>query len=143
MKFPRNARIIRSELDAAPFASLFFLLVIFLLVASLIYTPGLHLQLPRAENLPGTEKPTVSVAIDSNGRLYYENQWIEEGELKRRLLAAAQKTAGLALVVHPDQSVSYEMLVRLSLLARESDISEVVLATLPRLMGPNTTPVLP
>ena len=135
MRFPRNARIFKGQLDVAPFVSLFFLLVIFMLVASLIYTPGLHLRLPYADGLAGTDKPTVSVAIDSNGRLYYKNQWIEERELKTSLRMEAQKTASLALVVHPDQSVSYEMLVRLAMLAREADISEVVLATLPRAMG--------
>ena len=40
MKFPRNARIFRGQLDAAPFAAVFFLLVIFMMLGSLVYTPG-------------------------------------------------------------------------------------------------------
>ena len=36
MKFPRNAKIIRSHFDAAPFAAVFFLLVIFLMLGALI-----------------------------------------------------------------------------------------------------------
>src|ERR1035441_8866734 len=65
MKFPRNARIARGQLDVAPFAAVFFLLVIFMLLGSLVYTPGarLQLQLPRADGLAGTDKPTVSVVI--------------------------------------------------------------------------------
>ena len=56
MKFPRNARIFRGQLDAAPFAALFFLLVIFLMVSSLIYTPGVRLELPVADNSAGTDR---------------------------------------------------------------------------------------
>ena len=135
MRFRRNVRPLRGQLDAAPFAAVFFLLVIFMMLGSLIYTPGarLELQLPRAEGLPGTDKPTVSVAIDADGRLYYENQWIEEDDLRRQLQAVAQKSAEpLTLVVEADKAVSYEKCLRLALLARDAGISEALLATLPR-----------
>ena len=134
MKFARNARILRSQLDAAPFAAIFFLLVIFMMLGSLIYTPGarLELQLPQANGLPGTDKRTVSVAIDADGRLYYENQWIEEKALRGRLQEATRKSSEpLTLVVQADKSVSYERLMRLTLLARDAGIREALLATLP------------
>jgi biopolymer transport protein ExbD len=135
MRFPRNARIFRSQLDVAPFASVFFLLVMFMMLASLVYTPGarLQLQLPRAEGLAGTDKPTVSVAVDADGRLYYENQWIKETDLAKRLREAAKKSSEpLTLVVQADKSVSYETCLRLALLARDAGISEAMLAALPR-----------
>jgi biopolymer transport protein ExbD len=135
MRFRRNVRILRGQLDAAPFAAVFFLLVIFMMLGSLIYTPGARvaLQLPRADGLPGTDKPTVSVAIDADGRLYYENQWIEEDDLRSELRAAVMKSAEpLTLVVEADKAVSYEKCLRLAMLARDAGISEALLATLPR-----------
>lgn len=141
MKFPRNARIFRGQLDAAPFAAVFFLLVIFLMLSSLVYTPGVRLQLPVADNLPGTDKPTVSVAIDPGGRLYYENQIIERGQLQARLRAVASTSAEpLTLIVQADQGVSYRMLVDLTMLARDAGISEAWLATLPRAFSGNDSP---
>ena len=50
MKFPRNARIFRGQLDAAPFASVFFLLVIFVMLGSVLQTPGVRVDLPQAAN---------------------------------------------------------------------------------------------
>ena len=140
MRFPRNARILRGQLDAAPFAAVFFLLVIFMMLGSLVYTPGarLELQLPQASGLPGSDKPAVRVAIDANGRLYYENQWIEENDLRRRLQAVVKKSAEpMTLVVLADRTVTYEKCLRLALLARDAGISEALLATLPR---PYTAP---
>jgi biopolymer transport protein ExbD len=134
MKFPRNARLLRSQLDAAPFAAVFFLLVIFMMLGSLIYTPGarVELHLPRANGLPGTDKPPVYVAIDADGRLYYEHQWIEEKALRGKLREAARKSSEpLTLVVEADKSVSYERLMNLTLLARDAGIPEALLATLP------------
>ena len=135
MKFPRHATIFRGHLDAAPFAGVLFLLVMFMMLGSLVYTPGarLELQLPQAQVLPGTDKPSVSVAIDADGRLYYQNQWIEEAALRERLRSAVRKSAGpLTLIVHADERVPYDKFLRLALLGREAGISEALLATLPR-----------
>ena len=65
MKFPRSARIFRGHLDVAPFASVFFLLVIFALLGALIYTPGVHvpLELPRADGFTGTDRPMKAVTV--------------------------------------------------------------------------------
>src|SRR6266850_1053638 len=141
MKFPRNARIFRGHLEIAPFASVFFLLVIFISLSSLMYTPGVKIQLPTADNLPGIDKPSVSVAIDSNGRLYYANKSIVEADLKNELKNELRKTAGkpLVLIVHADQQVTYKMLLGLTLLARDAGISEALLATLPNPAAPPTT----
>lgn len=141
MKFTRNARLLRSQLDVAPFAAVFFLLVIFMMLGSLIYTPGarVELQLPQGRGLPGTDKPTVSVAIDAEGRLYYENQWIDEKALLGRLREAASKSSdSLTLVVQADKRVAHERVIRLELLAREAGIAEALQATLPGPMPPTS-----
>ncbi|HVV01514.1 MAG TPA: biopolymer transporter ExbD [Verrucomicrobiae bacterium] len=132
MKLPRNARIFRSQLDLAAFASVFFLLILFLLVGSAAYTPGVHLNLPVADNLPGTDKPTVSVAVDSNGRFYFEHHLVEEKELEF-LLRREVKSSGapLVLIMQADEKVPCSVLVHLTLLARNAGISEALLATLP------------
>jgi biopolymer transport protein ExbD len=135
MKFPRNARLLRSTFDVAPFAVVFFLLVIFLTLAVLLPTPGLSLRLPVAGDLPGTDKPTVAVAIDAEGRLFFANQIVTETELKSHLLDAAKKSRDpLTLLVQADKTVTYNQLVHLTLVARDAGIHDVLLATLPRVV---------
>ncbi|HEV2434538.1 MAG TPA: biopolymer transporter ExbD [Verrucomicrobiae bacterium] len=136
MKFPRNARLLRSTLDVAPFAVVFFLLVIFLTLAVLLPTPGLTLRLPVASDLPGTDKPTVAVAIDAEGRLFFANQIVTENELKTHLFAALKDAhEPLTLIVQADQAVTYGQLVHLTMLARDVGIHDVLLATLPRVIN--------
>jgi biopolymer transport protein ExbD len=138
MKFQRNARIFKGQLDAAPFVTVLFLLVLLLMLSRLVYTPGVRLELPVAGNLPGTDKPTVAVAIDANGRLYFDNQVIDEGQLAGRLRQAARDRAQpLTLLVQADKLVKYDQLVRLTLLARDAGITEAWLATLPPPMAPS------
>jgi biopolymer transport protein ExbD len=141
MKFPRNTRLLRNPFDVAPFAAVFFLLVIFLLLGALLPTPGLRLLPPVADGLPGTDKPRVAVAVDAGGRLYFANQIVSEAQLKSGLVAAAKNSREpLTLVIHADQSVTYAQLVRLTLLARDAGIPDALLATLPRVVS---TPDLP
>jgi biopolymer transport protein ExbD len=141
MKFPRNARIFRGQLDVAPFAIVFLLLVMFMMFSSLIYTPGVQLQLPVANDLPGTEKPPLSVALDKDGRLYFENQRIDENDLKMRLKRVATNSSEpLVVLVHADEAVALKTVVRLELLLRDAGISEARLATLP---GPFANPAAP
>jgi biopolymer transport protein ExbD len=141
MKFPRNARLLRSSFDMAPFAAVLFLLVIFLMLGAFLPTSGLPLRLPVANDLPGTDQPTVAVAVDARGRFYFANQIVAEDKLKSALKAAAQKSrTPLTLVIHADKTVTYDRLIHLALLARDAGIQNALLATLPRVV---TTPAAP
>jgi len=141
MKFPRNSRLLRSPFDLAPFAAVFFLLVIFLMLGGLVPISGLPLQLPVADSLPGTDKPTVTVAVDASGRFYFANQIVTEDKLKSALNTAAQKSREpLTLVIQADKAVTYDQFIHLTLLAREAGIQNALLATLPRAV---TTPAAP
>ena len=138
MKFPRNTRLLRSPFDVAPFAAVLFLLVIFLMLGALLPVQGLHVELqpPTASDLPGTDKPSVAVAIDSSGRFYFANKIIAENELSDDLAAAEKNSREpLKLVIHADKSVTYEQLVRLTMVARDAGIRDVLLATLPRVIS--------
>ena len=135
MKFPRNARILRSQLDAAPLAAVFFLLVIFVLLGTVVYKPGIRVRLPVAENLPGVDQPTVTVAVDASHRLFFANQLVTEEELRSQLGRVVTNSPGpLTLVVQADKTVTYEFLMRLTLLARDTGIRDALLAVTPRLV---------
>lgn len=134
MKFPRNARIFRGQLDAAPFASVFFLLVIFVLLGTLLYAPGIQVQLPSAGDLPlpGISGPTLSVAVTTNA-IYFENQLISENDFSNRLHAAAGKASEPpTLIVEADKGVTEEKLIHLTVLAHGAGVRDLLLATLPR-----------
>lgn len=141
MKFPRHSRLLRGPFDMAPFAAVLFLLVIFLMLGGLLPTPGLPLRLPVANDLPGTDQPTIAMAVDIEGRYYFANQMVTEGELKSALQTAVKKSREpLTLVIHADKTMTYGQLVHLVLLARAAGIQNTLLATLPRAV---TAPIEP
>lgn len=141
MKFPRNVRLLRSTFDIAPFAVVFFLLIIFVTVATLLPPPGLSLHLPVSGDLPGPDKPTVVVAMDAEGRLFFQNQLVTEKAFQQNLEKVVKEShQPLTLVIQADTSITYGQLVHLTLLASQSGIHDVLLATLPRVLSGSGQP---
>lgn len=142
MKFARNTKIFRGQLDAAPFASvLFVFMILMLLHPSLVFLPGVPVNLPEAVDLPGTTNAKAVVVIDRGGQMYYDSQAIDEPALKEKLEAAVLKNKGvLTLVVQQDKEARSETLVRLAGLAREVGIREMLLATRPQLVPASAQP---
>ena len=133
MKFPRRAKLFRNPFDMTAYAAVFFLMVIFLVLGAQRYTPGVRIELPEADGLPGTDKPTLTVALDESGHYYFQSQIIEEAALRTHFTnAVANSTEPLALVILADKAVPQERLFRLVLLAHEAGIRDALRATLPR-----------
>ena len=88
-----------------------------------------------------TDKPTVTVAVDANGRFYFANQIVTEAKLKSALTNAVQKSREpLTLVIQADRAVTYDQLIHLAMLARDAGIQNALLATMPRAMTTSAAP---
>ncbi|HNQ74675.1 MAG TPA: biopolymer transporter ExbD [Verrucomicrobiota bacterium] len=132
MKFPRRRRLLRNPFDATAYAAVFFLLVIFVLLSSRLYTPGIKIHLPAAADLPGTDRPTLTVAMDEFGRYFFQNQLIEAAALQQSLQRASQQSAEpLTLIILLDEAVRYKNVQALQLLARAAGIHDSLIATTP------------
>jgi len=129
MKFPRNARMLKGHLDFAPFASVFFCLLIFVLLASLVYTPGVKIHLTETKGNPGgVDGTVVKVAVYPPDKYYYENQLISARDLEQRLREAVRKyPEGLTLVVLADANLPARQELELFELARTAGITNTAL----------------
>ena len=132
MRFPRHTKVFRGQLDAAPYAGVFFLLTLFILLnSSIVFTPGLPIRLPEATNVPGVTGPTLSIAVDDGSRIYFDNQVTNEERLRQRLRDAVASTPEVTLVIHADDKVNWATLARLMLLARDAGVKTAMPAMRP------------
>ena len=132
MRFPRHTKVFRGQLDAAPYAGVFFLLAMFLLLhSSIVFTPGLPIQLPEAADVPGVTGPTLAIAVDDGSRIYFDNQVTHEERLRQRLRDAVADTPDITLVIQAHGDVKWATVARLMLLARDAGVKNAVSATRP------------
>jgi biopolymer transport protein ExbD len=142
MRFPRNKQIFRGQLDVAAFASVLFLLLVFMLLHSqLVFTPGVPIRLPEAEDLPGVIGQTLVVSVDASGQYYFDNQVTHERVLRQRLseeVAASREP--LTLVIQADEAVAASRIMQLVVLARKAGMKDSVWATRPPFSGATQFP---
>ena len=95
MIFPRQAKIFRGQLDAAPVAGVVFLLLIFLRLSSLLYTPGVLVHL---------DNPAATIRVEKDGRFHFGTNLYTAAETNLLREALRQSPAGppFDLQVDPD-----------------------------------------
>ena len=136
MRLPRNVKIFRGQLDAAPFAGVNFLLLLFLVLQSkLVFAPSLRVDLPEVPlDVPGTAQPVMVVAVDRLGQLYYESQAVTNlTDLRNRLRAAVQQAkTPPVLEVQADKSANFQTTLPVLSIAAEIGVREARLAIRPQ-----------
>jgi biopolymer transport protein ExbD len=133
MRLPRNLKMLRGPIDPSALAGTLFLLWMATLAhSSLVFPPGVRLKLPEAAGLWGEVLPDLAVAVDSAGRLHFQNQVISESNLQLRLREQATvRGTNVTLLLLVDREVNIEVWARLLNLARQAGVREVVSATSP------------
>lgn len=85
MRFPRQAKIFRGQLDAAPVAGVLFLLLIFIQISSLLYTPGVLVQL---------QNPGAVIRIAKDGRIQFGTNFFTVAQTNELKVALQNSAAG-------------------------------------------------
>jgi biopolymer transport protein ExbD len=85
MRFPRQAKIFRGQLDAAPVAGVVFLLLIFMQLGSLLYTPGVLVHL---------HNPAATIHIRKDGRIQFGTNFFTEAQTGLLRAALLNSPAG-------------------------------------------------
>jgi len=93
MKFPAQCPDFAANWMPRPFAIVFSCLLLFFAFKHADLHAGRVSANACRVRVPGTDKPTIAVAMDKNGRFYFDNQRLDERDLKSRLQQAARSPA--------------------------------------------------
>ncbi len=96
MRFARNAQIFRGSLDPAPLAAVLLLLMMFMMVSSLIYTPGVIVDLGQ----------TITVTKTNGVAFAGKNYLRTELEQLRTDLKRSPADGGFTVVMEPGASAA-------------------------------------
>lgn len=103
--------------------------------------PGLRIDLPIADSLVIITNPTLTVAINLNGQIYFQSQVVTEERLRPRLIAAVKEYRKTpTLLVLADKAASFGIVAKVGAAARAAGIHEVVLTVKPPVFIPESTP---
>jgi biopolymer transport protein ExbD len=121
-----------SEINVTPLVDVMLVLLIVFIVTAPLFTHSIKIDLPRAQTQVNQEKPdTITLAIDAEGRFYWNNQPLDRGQLSRHLNESAAKTPQPELHIRADKETRYHVLADVMAEAQRVKLQRVGFVTDP------------
>ncbi len=126
----------RSDLliDLTPMIDVVFLMLIFFMVStSFTVSNTLKLDLPQSKASAAIkDNVQVVIQIDSEGHLYVQDERIEDGDLRRRILNISKGDPNMRVILRADADAKHKRVVYVLGIIRELGMGKVGIATVPR-----------
>ncbi|MBI5525266.1 MAG: biopolymer transporter ExbD [Deltaproteobacteria bacterium] len=110
----RNDEEIIADINVTPLVDIVLvLLIIFMVTASVIVTPAIKVDLPRAANAEDNPETTVSVVMSREGRLFLNGDETDWAGLSERIKKSMAAEKDVQAVISADREVSHGDVVHL------------------------------
>ena len=116
-----------SDINVTPLVDVMLVLLVIFIIAAPVMAGRLALELPRAElpAAPVASEAFVTVAVDAQGRVHWNDEPLAEDALRERLLDAARRNPATELQLRADATVPYGRVVQLIGMAQTAGLSRI------------------
>lgn len=115
-----------SEINTTPLVDVMLVLLVIFIITAPLLTHAVKIDLPQASSQPLPEKPQViSVAIDGGGTMYWNDVVIAQGDLKAKLVEAANQKPQPELHIRADKETRYQLLAEVMADAQNAGITKL------------------
>ncbi|OIP98838.1 MAG: biopolymer transporter ExbD [Zetaproteobacteria bacterium CG2_30_46_52] len=121
-------------IDLTPMIDVVFLMLIFFMVStSFTANNSLKLELPQSKAQAAVkEEAQVTISIDAQGQLYVQDERVEDGDLRRRILNVSKGDPNMRVVLRADADTKHKRVVYAMDTVRELGMGKIGIATMPR-----------
>ena len=121
------------EINTTPLVDVMLVLLIIFIITVPVMNHSVKLDLPRATNQPNQIKPeNIALSIDAQGKVYWNNEVIDDGELRNRIATAAQKEPQPELHLHAERTTQYEKIAQVMSAAQSGGLGKIGFVTDPQ-----------
>jgi biopolymer transport protein ExbD len=121
-----------SEINTTPLVDVMLVLLVIFIITAPLLTHAVKIDLPQASSQPAPEKPEiVSISIDGNGQMYWNDTQMVKGELKSKLESIANQTPQPELHVRADKETRYQILAEVMADAQNAGVTKLGFVSAP------------
>jgi biopolymer transport protein ExbD len=121
-----------NEINVTPLVDVMLVLLIVFIVTAPLFTHSIKIDLPRAQTEVNQEKPdTITLAIDGEGRFFWNDQPLDRGSLFERLRDSAERKPQPELHIRADKETRYQVLADVMAEAQRVKLQRVGFVTDP------------
>lgn len=122
-----------SEINMTPLVDVMLVLLIIFIITVPVLTHTVPLQLPQSSRQQSAEQEPdkVSISIQADGSLFWNNQAVSRDEMAVLLQQAASVEPAPQLQIYGDKTVAYEQVLWVMATAQQSGLSQLGFVTEP------------
>ncbi|AMP01714.1 biopolymer transport ExbD/TolR family protein [Collimonas arenae] len=121
-----------ADINITPMVDVMLVLLVIFIITAPLFTHAIKVDLPTAQSAPAPEKPeTISLSIDRAGKMFWNDQPVQEADLESRLVEAAQHQPQPELQLRADKDTRYETLAQVMSLAQNNGLTKIGFVTVP------------
>ncbi|MEM5371533.1 biopolymer transporter ExbD [Paraburkholderia azotifigens] len=122
-----------SEINMTPLVDVMLVLLIVFMVTIPVIRHAVKIDLPHASSQKEDTKPAqVTVSIDADGNLLWDEQKISDETLQAKIAAAAQQNPQPELHLSADRKVAYEKVAEVMSAAQAGGLTKIGFVTQPK-----------
>ncbi|MGO4305380.1 MULTISPECIES: ExbD/TolR family protein [unclassified Cupriavidus] len=124
---------VMSEINMTPLVDVMLVLLIIFIITIPVINHAVKIDLPRATNQPNDSKPqNINVSIDAQGKVFWNQQEVDQPALEARIADAAQLQPQPELHLRADRDVRYERVAEVMAAAQHGGLGKIGFITEPK-----------
>src|ERR1700760_2600658 len=121
-----------NEINMTPLVDVMLVLLIVFMVTIPVIRHAVKIDLPHASSQKEDTKPAqVTVSIDADGNVMWDDKKISDDDLRAKIAAAAQQTPQPELHLNADRKVAYEKVADVMSAAQAGGLTKIGFVTQP------------
>ena len=121
-----------SDINTTPLVDVMLVLLIIFLITIPVVVQNVPVELPKERNLPTQTKPeNIVIAIDRDGNTFWNNQFVDDAALFRRLKEVAVRQPQPEVHIRGDREGRYEFVGRVVFNCQRAGILKIGFITEP------------
>ncbi len=122
-----------ADINVTPMVDVMLVLLVIFIITAPLFTHAIKLELPSASSAPSPEKPeTITLAINAEGKLFWDNAPVALDELPARFMTASGKKPLPDLKLRADRGTRYEVIAQVMAAAQNNGMTKIGFVTDPK-----------
>ncbi|WP_424191926.1 ExbD/TolR family protein [Ampullimonas aquatilis] len=122
-----------SDINMTPLVDVMLVLLIIFIITIPVMNHAVKIDLPQAATQPDEPKPqNINIAIDADGRVFWNEALLDDTGLQQALVQAAQLNPQPELHLRADRNVRYDSVAQVMSAANNAGLSKIGFVTDPQ-----------
>ena len=121
------------EINTTPLVDVMLVLLIIFIITIPVMNHSVKIDLPRATNQANESKPeNINLSIDAQGKVYWNAEIVDPGQLHVRIAQAAKKNPQPELHLRAERTTQYEKIAQVMAAAQSGGLGKIGFVTEPQ-----------